>query len=510
MMFSIPLAALLALSTTAQAPDGDLQTAAVVPFLGDETVIAVRLDLAKLDVPATVRRIFGKLADEGDLAGITKSAAAWVDALKTAGTGDLFLLVDPGDMPGYPLVVVPLAAKADGRAIADLLTGNRPGAPIRWPVVETIRGAVVAGTPEALARIKNARPTPRPELASALASGTSAPINLAISPSMTQRRALEESMPNLPPPLGGGPITDLTRGMTWASITLTTDPAPTVRLIIRAKDADSARTLQKIAQGGLDQLAIAARSNPSVAELADAISRMKPQVTGDRVSLDADLEKTAALVSVPVRQVREAALRSQCVNNLKQIALAMHNYHQAHDAFPAAYLAAKDGKPLLSWRVLILPFVEQKSLFDQFHLNEPWDSAHNKTLIARMPRIYACPVGSKALAAEGKTTYLTPRGPATLFPGAEGIKLKDVTDGTSNTIMAVDASDDMAVIWTKPDDWEVAPNFQLQGLFGHHPRGTNFGFADGSVHFLKETIMPKVLQALITRDGGEVISSDDY
>ena len=127
-----------------------------------------------------------------------------------------------------------------------------------------------------------------------------------------------------------------------------------------------------------------------------------------------------------------------------------------------------------------------------------------------MPAVLACPSGGKSLAAEHKSTYLTPRGPASLFPGARGIEIKDVTDGTSNTIMVVDAADSAAVTWTKPDDWEVAPQLQTRGLFGHHPRGTNFGLADGSVRFLKETITPKLLNVLMTRNGGEVLSADDY
>jgi prepilin-type processing-associated H-X9-DG protein len=114
------------------------------------------------------------------------------------------------------------------------------------------------------------------------------------------------------------------------------------------------------------------------------------------------------------------------------------------------------------------------------------------------------------VAREGKTTYLTPRGPATIFPGARAIKIREITDGTSNTILVVDASDPSAVIWTKPDDWEVPPDFKTRGLFGHHPAGTNFAFADGSVRLLKETIAPELMQALVTRNGGEVVSSDDF
>ena len=188
----------------------------------------------------------------------------------------------------------------------------------------------------------------------------------------------------------------------------------------------------------------------------------------------------------------------------------MHNYHDVHKTFPPAYTVDKAGKPLLSWRVLILPYLEQEALYKEFHLDEPWDSEHNRALIDRMPPTYHCPAGSSKRADVGKTTYLTPRGKATIFPGPEGIKIQKVTDGTSNTIFVVDASDDRAVTWTKPDDWDVDPKPDLKGIFGHHPGGTPFSFADGSVRFIKETVDPKVLEMLITRDGGEVISSDAF
>jgi prepilin-type processing-associated H-X9-DG protein len=91
--------------------------------------------------------------------------------------------------------------------------------------------------------------------------------------------------------------------------------------------------------------------------------------------------------------------------------------------------------------------------------------------------------------------------PATIFPGAKAIKMQEITDGLAHTILVVDASDAAAVTWTKPDDWNIAVEFNAQGLFGHHPKGTNFGFADGNVLFLKETITPKRLHALTTSLG---------
>ena len=124
-----------------------------------------------------------------------------------------------------------------------------------------------------------------------------------------------------------------------------------------------------------------------------------------------------ALMLPAVSSSRSAARRMQSSNQLKQIALAMHNYAQANRKFPPAYTSDKDGKPLLSWRVLILPFVEQDGLYKQFHLDEPWDSEHNKKLIANMPSTYKSP-GSK-VSGEGKTNYLTVRGKNTIFPGKD-------------------------------------------------------------------------------------------
>jgi hypothetical protein len=126
-----------------------------------------------------------------------------------------------------------------------------------------------------------------------------------------------------------------------------------------------------------------------------------------------------------------------------------------------------------------------------------------------MPKTFACPSASKSVVAEGKTSYLVPRGPDTIFPGAEGVKIQQITDGTSNTIMVVDANDEAAVIWTKPDDWETSPDFRIKNLFGHHVGGTGFLLGDGSVRFLRQTISPNLLKAMISRNGGEVLNEDN-
>jgi prepilin-type processing-associated H-X9-DG protein len=215
-----------------------------------------------------------------------------------------------------------------------------------------------------------------------------------------------------------------------------------------------------------------------------------------------------ALLLPAVQAAREAARRAQCTNNMKQIGLAMHNYHAVNNALPGSAITSKAGKPLLSWRVAILPFLEQGELYNQFHLDEPWDSPHNKGLIEKMPATYTCP--SDKLQEKGLTSYRVFSGPGTAFEGTKGHGMQEFLDGTSNTIAVVESKD--AVPWTKPDDlpFDPKPNAQLLMPGSNHPGGFNTLFVDGSVRFIKFSINVAVLRALVTRNGGEIIQADAY
>ncbi|MFL5340005.1 MAG: sigma-70 family RNA polymerase sigma factor [Gemmataceae bacterium] len=198
-------------------------------------------------------------------------------------------------------------------------------------------------------------------------------------------------------------------------------------------------------------------------------------------------------------KVAQSAARMRSQNNMKQIGLAMHNYLNTYQTFPAAAIYSKDGKPLLSWRVAILPFIEQDQLYKEFHLDEPWDSEHNKKLLAQMPKTY----GDKG----DKTHYRVFHGKGAAFEGTKGTKIQDFTDGTSNTVLAVEAVD--AVEWTKPEELEYSADKPLPKLSGKpFEKGFNALYADGSVHFMSETAKEKLIRAVITRNGGEVIEND--
>jgi hypothetical protein len=156
----------------------------------------------------------------------------------------------------------------------------------------------------------------------------------------------------------------------------------------------------------------------------------------------------------------------------------MHSYADVKGALPPAAVLGQDGKPLLSWRVLLLPYIDQGDLYKEFRLDEPWDSTHNSNLIARMPRSYEPYQGCRY--PPHTTFYQVIRGPGTPFE-RPGLKLKDLKTGTSNTFLIVEAAE--PVVWTKPDELDYHPDEPLP-RFGGIMRDGSFrvAFADGQVH----------------------------
>jgi RNA polymerase sigma factor (sigma-70 family) len=193
-----------------------------------------------------------------------------------------------------------------------------------------------------------------------------------------------------------------------------------------------------------------------------------------------------------------AALRRKSQENLKQIAIALHCYHDTYGHLPQPALYSKDGKPLLSWRVAILPWIEQDHLYKQFKLDEPWDSEHNKKLIAQMPKLYA-PVRGKTDVAGG-TFYQAIVGKDAAFEPGKKLRLVDFVDGTSNTILVVEAGS--AVPWTKPEDLPFVADQALPkfgGLFDGHFHALT---ADGAVILISRKFDEKLLRLAITRNDG--------
>jgi prepilin-type processing-associated H-X9-DG protein len=207
-----------------------------------------------------------------------------------------------------------------------------------------------------------------------------------------------------------------------------------------------------------------------------------------------------------VRAIGESR-RAECVAHLGRIGRAIQDYHVAHGHLPAPAISGRDGTPLLSWRVAILPQLGDRSLYDRFRLDEPWDSPHNRALLAEMPPEFACPSGPGQRS--GRTGYQVVVGPETTptsvntpFEPGRGADLREITDGTSNTVLVVEG--DSPVPWTKPDDLQWSPDGPLPRVESPHGGGSHAMFADGSIRFVNVTIQPETLRAVLTINGGEL------
>ncbi|NND96535.1 MAG: tetratricopeptide repeat protein, partial [Pirellulaceae bacterium] len=190
-------------------------------------------------------------------------------------------------------------------------------------------------------------------------------------------------------------------------------------------------------------------------------------------------------------------------NRMKQVALALHNYHDAHRAFPAAVPQDDTVNSMLSWRVQILPFLEEYELYEQFRHDEPWDSPHNRQLIQRMPDVYRL---SESTAGSGRTTLLAVRNRDGVFPGPTAIVIEDIIDGTSNTLLFAEANDDRAIPWTKPDDLQFGGDEKnIAAALKRHERGFLVALADGSVRLIRSDFGNENWFKLIRRNDGRSI-----
>lgn len=215
----------------------------------------------------------------------------------------------------------------------------------------------------------------------------------------------------------------------------------------------------------------------------------------------------AALLLPSVGRGREAARRTQCRNNLKEIGLALHHYHDAYGVFPMAMSTTSDGQPLHSWRTWMLPHLDHNSLFQQIDFQQPWSHSINTKAKETRLAVYNCP--SDPLASAGQTAYLAPISAHSCLQSSMARTIAQITDGTSNTLAVSEVASSDAAHWMEPHDAaeSVLLSYTAQTRTDH-VGGRHALLADGSVRFLANNLNPDTLKSLISANCGDNVG--DY
>jgi hypothetical protein len=520
--------------------------AAVASTLDEQTFCVVGIDTTRVDLDSLSQQIAAipilTERQRSDLALHKKNLGVWLGHFRRAGGREIWIVLTLADgLLENPLVVVPLSDAANRQTLEGLfVSGKFDKAEVRERSLNmdgSIErdGAFVFGSKTALKRLRDFHGPTRAIPKSALEAVAGTEVRAFVLPTDDQRRVLREflrdpqveraiveRMPQGTVPAeflrNPGEIARLAlgEGLQWIAVGIATRENLTLKLTIGSKDAVSAKALDLWLAGAWQYAGqhVAARRDPDsamIAGLIDQFSRLlAPKIDGDQLSVRVDMKQlmasaAGAFLGQAAFGAANQAENTVVKNHLKQLALAMHNYHDVYKRFPPAAIRDAEGRTLLSWRVALLPFIEENKLYQQFHLDEPWDSPHNKPLIEKMPDTLR--PRSATVRAEGKTTLLVPVGKQTIFGPPEGVPIREITDGTTNTILIVDADEAHAVVWTKPDDLNVDGVDAKQAVFGTRKDGVLCTFADGHVQRLDPKITADLVHALLTRNGGEAIPS---
>jgi hypothetical protein len=488
--------------------------ALAAPLGADEALVIARVDTAKVDVQAALDWAAKamKVSDDerAQMEKGLQEPRKFLQAFRGAGGQEMIWLVFPTPGPGRePIDVAGIVTTAPGKAkeVAAFLREAIPGD--RFEVTDRGDTVVIASSERTRSYDGSAKASAT--IAKAFDAAGEGTAQAVLQLSDDTRRVVRETLPRLPEEFGGVSGKELGDAFSWAALSIDAPPKLKLKLQIQATSAEGAKSLASVMGNWYKIAGSPEEIKEAIPGFEELLPLFTPKASGDKVVLSlgekpGEIDRLLPVIVAPLQAARAAARRSQQMNTLKQLGLAMHNYHDTHKAFPPQTFRDKAGKPLLSWRVHVLPFVEENDLYKQFHLDEPWDSEHNKKLIEKMPKIYA---DTRVTGVEkGKTTFVVPVGEKTIFGEKEGMKIQKIIDGTSNTILMLESDAKHAVVWTKPDDLQIDPKDPAQGLFADERKQILALFADGSVRGLALPKNKDTLPALLTASGGEVANPE--
>ena len=441
------------------------------------------------------------------------------------------------DPPLCPVVVVRFTEPVDGKATleqfapsghAEFERRSHQGATYYRASPDTLffqpdeRTVVLTAQEEMLKELISGGASPGPIFEKLRAADAEADV-VAVVLTEPFRGLLKDAPKSLPPGLAAAPglgdITSLPDQLKSATFTVSLAKDTLAKLVLDCADSESAKKVHGGVQKGLEAAkamvtlaGMMARGAPGAKEIEpeaqaalDAATQfvkgIQASQSGEQVIVTAvkpaGLEQFIASLPAAIRKARDAAKgsaeRLTRLNHVKQIASAMHEYHERRLSLPPAALCDKQGKPLLSWRVAILPYLGEGRLYMDFRQNEPWDSPANKQLLERMPAVYQ---GQRA-AKDGNTSVMLFTGRGTPFEEGKRLTLAGIKDGTSNTIMVIEAGADKAVPWTKPEDLSFDAAAPKAALGQASPPGYPAALFDGSVFTLRPDVSEETLRRLV-------------
>lgn len=468
------------------------------------SALVVDIDVTNIDVKAAynwVMQLAGVEEDPTQAASIL-FVEGFVNSLKTAGVKHLYVLVPTRVInDGGPLVVIPCQETAAVENMAAMLLSTS-GADSVLKIRKQTRLVMVG--PEAVlnrltaddgtvsdSRVDLLQPLSHPERKDHVAVFSLADVYrqelIAIWPdSLPSQAPLQLSPQQL--------ASDIQR----VTLSWTLPPEVAVEVAIEAVDAAAAERVQKALESVLNSVLNQAGEEPRDTDSIATI--LKPQRDGNRLKL----ELREAAINTLLAQAKVLAYiahRSQTSNHLKQIGLAIHNYHDSYRHFPPKHFIDRQGQPLLSWRVAILPYIEQAALYQSLKLDQPWNAAANQLPASVVIPTYADRDDNDP----NKTRFRVPVFPGSAWDGEGPPKtFRDITDGSSNTIAVIHAPPEAAVSWADPAEWKISPDNPMQDVFGDREEVMVL-FFDASVRTLRrDELDNKKLSAMLTIAGGEM------
>ncbi len=467
----------------------------LTPYLEKSSVVVVDIDISKVDVQETVgwlQQHFRPARDKPLSAEQLAMATEFVESLKSAGVTHLYVTASTRAVfDGGAVAIIPCR---DRPAVTTLAAPLVQGMPEKANyIIHVGEDVVVVGPKLTVDRLIASQGVSRPDLVLPLLNDNRSDHVAVISLPPDAKQDLAALWPDHIPNAPALKISPRSLVQDLASVSLGWNLLSEPRLTVKLTTATQQATAR-----------IASTITQLLALSPQAAQAIKTTTAADALIIEASPEKMATFIESVAGPARAQANNQMLQNDLKQIGLAMHNYHEVYKHFPPRVLTTPDGKPLLGWRVTILPFLEQQALAEHIKMDQPWDSPQNQQFgLMVIPTFSRYMSGTEQPA---KTRIRVPVISGSFWHGEGPPRgLRDIRDGSSNTIAAFIAPESAAVTWTSPEPWVLSEKDPMSDVFGDQ-EVLNALFFDGSVRtFGRADLDNEKLRAYLTIDGGEKI-----